>query len=555
MPVPIAIDRVTPAGELLRRMELNFRRLHDAEFQYEAMMTAFTVRDAPGDWVGRCLMGLVEYARVLGREAPHLAEIIDKLPSAFNERGYLGEILPPGAVDENQVAGHNALLRGLSEYQRWRPDERVRTMLRSVLTNLMLPTQPLWAEYPDQPDEALRDNQLVGLTMRRESGTWRGLSTDVGVGFFTLDGLTQAHAVEPVPGLRELIETMIARYARFDPVAHSAQTHSTLSTLRGIMRWWREVDPRPEYLELVRTRYRLYRALAETEHHANYNWFGRPEWTEPCAIVDAFLLVVQLWSATGEADYLEEAHRIFFNALAHAQRPNGGYGCDLCTGGRGLLLVAPHEYFEAPWCCSMRGAEGLVRAAQFGWFTGADEITLPFYFGGAARLEFPDGRVELRQSSEYPVSGRVQLQVAASTLTRPKSLRFFAPSWSPAGKFRITRNGAPLAVSAANGFATVTTRLSPGDEITAEFPLGLEVVPLQNAGRLPGHHRFGHGPLLLGHAGGEPVALPTRTKFSAAGAARYRCTATGRLLAPLPALIDLPEAAAKAVQTQILFTD
>ncbi|MBW7894565.1 MAG: glycoside hydrolase family 127 protein [Opitutaceae bacterium] len=305
----------------------------------------------------------------------------------------------------------------------------------------------------------------------------------------------------------------------------------------------------------MRTRYRLYRTQAETEHHANFNWFGRPEWTEPCAIVDAFLLVVQLWSATGEADYLEEAHRIFFNALAHAQRPNGGYGCDLCTGGRGLLLVAPHEYFEAPWCCSMRGTEGLVRAAQFGWFTDADEITLPFFFGGAAQLEFADGRVELRQQSDYPLAGRVQLQVAASTLTRPKTLRFFAPSWSPADQFRITCNGVVLPVTAANGFAVVTVELSAGDGIVAEFPLGLEVLPLQNPARLPGYHRFGHGPLLLGHDGGEPVALPAQAQFTSAGSARYRCTATGRLLAPLPALIDLPETAAKAVQTQILFTD
>lgn len=553
MPTPVPLCHVRPAGDLLRRAELNFRRLHDAEFQFDAMMTAFTAKDAPGDWVGRCLLALTEYAQLLGREAPHLTEIVARLPGALNARGYLGEMLPPGTVDENQIGGHNALVRGLCEYHRWRPDDRVRAMLSGIIENLMLPTGPLWADYPDQPDLALRDSQLVGLTMHRSSGVWRGLSTDIGVGFFILDGLTQAHAVVPSPGLRGLIETMIARYARFDPVLHSAQTHSTLSTLRGILRWWRDVDPRPAYLELVRTRYALYRDLAETEHHANYNWFGRPEWTEPCAIVDAYLLVVQLWSATGEAAYLEEAHRIFFNALAHAQRPNGGYGCDLCTGARGLLFAAPHEFFEAPWCCSMRGAEGLARAAQFGWFTGADELVLPFYFGGTARLAFADGEVEIGQHSDYPLEGRVRLEIRTSTLQQPKTLRLFAPSWCPPRSFRVQRNGQPVATTIAGSFVSATLEFRTGDEITATFPFEIAAVRLQNPGRQPGHHRFAHGPLLLGYAGAEAVNLPADTIFTPTGPARYRCAATGRSLAPLPALIDLSEADAKAVRTQLVF--
>ncbi|MCC6415876.1 MAG: glycoside hydrolase family 127 protein [Opitutaceae bacterium] len=555
MVTPVPLAQVRPAGDLLRRAELNFRRLHDAEFQFDAMMTAFTAKDAPGEWVGRCLLALTEYAQLLGREAPQMAEIVARLPDALNARGYLGEIMPSGTVDENQIGGHNALLRGLCENYRWRRDERLRTMIRSIIENLMLPTLPMWAVYPDQPDLSLRDNQLVGLTMHRSSGVWRGLSTDIGVGFFTLDGLTQAYTVVPSPGLRDLIETMIARYVRFDPVQHSAQTHATLTTLRGIMRWWREVDPRPEYLELVRARHARYRDLAETEHHGNYNWFGRPDWTEPCAIVDAYLLVVQLWSATGDTAYLEEAHRIFFNALAHAQRPNGGYGCDLCTGARDLLWVVPHEFFEAPWCCSMRGAEGLARAAQFGWFTGVDELVLPFYLGGTAQVDFPDGQVEITQHSEYPREGVVRLEVKASTLAKPKTLRFFAPTWSPPQSFRFQLNQTPVVTQVEGSFASVTLELRAGDVLRVAFELDIAAVPLQNPGRQPGYHRFAHGPLLLGHAGAEPVAMPSGTVFTPMGAGRYRCAATGRTLAPLPTLIDVSEVSAKAARTQIVFAD
>jgi hypothetical protein len=91
--------------------------------------------------------------------------------------------------------------------------------------------------------------------------------------------------------------------------------------------------------------------------------------------------------------------------------------------------------------------------------------------------------------------------------------------------------------------------------MVAQFPIELVAAPLQNPGRQPGHHRFSHGPLLLGHPGADAVALPAGNVFTPLGAARYQCAATGRTLAPLPALIDLPEAAAKAARTQIVFAD
>lgn len=563
VPTPVSLDDVTPAGELRHRSEKNLRRLYDPEFHFAAASTASTVADAPGDWLGRSLLGLALYARVLRIEPPHADEIVARLPEVLNARGYIGELHPPGTADENQVGGHNGLLRGLCEFYLWKRDPRALALIRSVVTGLMLPTQPLYAHYPDHALKALLNSQWVGLTVRQPTGVWRGLSTDIGTVFFTLDGLTQAYTIDPTPALRGLIETMIARYAQIDPVAISAQTHATLTTLRGIFRWWEEVDPRPELLALVRTRFQLYRDHAQTEHHSNYNWFGRPDWTEVCAVVDSFQLAVQLWTATGDAELLEEAHRVFYNGFYHAQRPNGGFGCDLCVGARGERVLAAHEFFEAPWCCSMRGAEGLTRAAQYGWFVAADTLTLPFYFGGTATVRFADGAVQFEQESAYPLEGRVRLRVtavaAASGNVSAKTLRFFAPSWSPAASFAATRNGAPLAVDgSAERFAAVTVPLMAGDVIDVAFAVNFSALPLQNPARQPGQRRFAHGPLFLGSdaraasAGDEP-AFGSAAEFTALGGARYRCVRTGRELAPLPVLVDLTDADAKARRTQMVF--
>jgi hypothetical protein len=275
MPVPLPLGDVMPAGDLRRRAALNFSRLHDDPFRFEAMIRANTAAEAPGDWIGRAMLGLSVLGQVLQTEPHYLEEIMAKLPSALNARGYIGLLHAAGTADENQVGGHNGLLRGLCEYYLWKRDPRALAVIRSVVTNLMLPTRDLYAAYPDEKLAKLADGRPIGLTVKNE-GVWVGLSTDIGTVFFTLDALTQVYTIEPSPELRGLIETMIARYARLDVRKIGAQTHSTLSTLRGIFRWWEEVDPRPELLALVRECYRLYREHAETEHYANYNWFGRP---------------------------------------------------------------------------------------------------------------------------------------------------------------------------------------------------------------------------------------------------------------------------------------
>ncbi len=555
-----ALEDVTPAGLLRRRAEHNLRRLHDPEFHFAATIKASTVKESPGDWVGRALLALTLYARLFRTEPAHLEEFVARLPEALNARGYIGEILPAGTADENQLGGHNALLRGLSEYFLWRGDERARAAIRTIVANLMVPARPLFASYPDKAMHDLVKREAIGLTVKQASGPWRGLSTDLGTVFFTLDGLTQAYLCERDPELRALVETMIARYAEIDPLAFGAQAHATLTTLRGILRWWREVEPRPALLALVRARFQLYRAHAQTEHHANYNWFGRPDWTEACAVVDSLQLAVQLWSATDDAELLEEAHRIFYNAFLHAQRPNGGFGCDLCVGANGERFLSPHpKIFEAPFCCSMRAAEGFASAASCAWWhNGADALTLPFYFGGGARVHLAEGDLEFEQTSDYPLAGRVTLKVARGRSTEPVTLRWFAPTWSPPESFRVTRNGRALDVAREPRFAVVRTPLASGDEVRAEFDVKFGPIALQNPARQPGESRYAHGPLLLGVAAPDRAAPPLAWKenepFAATSlAARYRCVRTGAQLVPLPALADLAEAPARASRVQLVF--
>ena len=212
-PIPLSLDAVTPQGDLLRRLALNWQRLHDEPYRFDALAQAFTAPDAPGDWIGRTILGLTLLAQVTKWAPRYLDEIIQRLPELLNEQGYIGSILPAGIVNEGQLAGHNALLRGLSEYYFWQADPQVALLIRRIVENLVIPAQGAFATYPDHPLPA--QSQSASAQIAHPVATteqWQGLSTDIGQVFMILDGATQAYGIVPSKELHHSITTIIARF-------------------------------------------------------------------------------------------------------------------------------------------------------------------------------------------------------------------------------------------------------------------------------------------------------------------------------------------------------
>jgi hypothetical protein len=123
-------------------------------------------------------------------------------------------------------------------------------MLAHVCDNLFIPAQKAIPQYRSDPKTPT-------------TVTWRISGGDTGQLFLMLDGITRAYRLNPSPGLKTTIETMIARYRRLDLVAIRAQTHSMLSAVSGILRWY-EIQHREEDLAFAAALYEQYRDLAMT---------------------------------------------------------------------------------------------------------------------------------------------------------------------------------------------------------------------------------------------------------------------------------------------------
>jgi hypothetical protein len=479
----IPFEDLTPDGLLKARAELAFCHLQEGYFQWDSI-SRVNFEPFPGDAIGRVINGLALLSQALHQPVPaSLQEIMRRLPALANDDGYLGPKLPDSRANEDVMAGHNGYACGLAEYALWTKDRAAMAALRCVVNNLFVPVRDAIACYREDSEAAAKAN-------------WHLSAGDIGQLFLAMDGMTRAYALTPAPGLKATIETAIARYHQLDLIGIGAQTHAMLSCTIGILRWY-ESRRRTEDLVFAEALYTQYRALAMTETYENYNWFNRPEWTESCAVIDSFLLTANLWRITGNPGYLEDAHLILFNGLLPGQLHNGGFGTGPCVGpATGVCRTKVHS--EAPFCCSMRGGEGLARAIQYSYFLDNDTVILPFYADNTAVLRFSDGICKICQKTDYPYNGQVRLQVLESQVQKEKKLRFFLPSWAVRHNLQVRVNGAKTEPRVADSFAEITLCPSADTVIEVVFQQEQGLRAAMHPEQAHGAFRYFDGPLLLG---------------------------------------------------------
>lgn len=549
----IEFKDIYPDGELLERLNLIFERLHCEWYLPEKVFIAD--QDGwPGDWEGRVILALTLLGQSTHREPKYLAEIILLLQDKLNTKGYMGRILPDGAFDEQQLSGNSWLLRGLIEYYAWKKDDKVLEIINGIIKNLLLPAKGYYKLYPSSPEERIIGGAAIGSLNKQMVGNWY-TSTDIGCAFIMQDGATHAYELLKLPELKELIEEMIEKFLGIDLMKISAQTHSTLSAVRGILRYYK-CTGRMDLLQAVEKIYDLYKSEGMTENYANYNWFKRPEWTEPCAYIDSFILSFLLWQNTKKINYLEDAQHIYYNAMGYGQRPNGGFGCDSSTGSKDEFVMPITGAFEAYWCCTMRGGEGLARAAEFSYFREDNGITIPFYNNSTAHLSFDDGDMIIKQATEYPIEGYIRLEVLYSNVVNKKFIKMFVPSFVSSNCISISVNNEKREAEIVNGFVQVELQLKAGSKIELEFDIELRTVPVMNKNSISGFHTYRHGMLILGYTNNSTViSIKDKNSLTYKGKGRYIDIDTGAVLSPINDMIQKTMEQAGADRRQLLFKD
>jgi uncharacterized protein len=501
-PVPVSFQEITVQDELIMRSMKNFDRLETDIYQPQNIFSdthPTASLDWPGDFEGRTILALVMQAQATHREPVYLDELMRMLPLKFNNKGYFGAI-QGDTINEQQLSGHGWLLRGLCEYYIWKKDDKVKKYIQDIIQNLALPTIGHHKDYPILPGERKPHVGEMAGTTQNVVNNWL-LSSDIGCDFIFLDGVVQAYSLFPTPELKTLIDEMTARFLRIDLVAIKAQTHSTLTALRALMRY-DDITGDTLLLNEVIARYQTYRKQGITENYENFNWFCRPEWTEPCAIIDSYILAVQLWQKTGNPAYLEDAHHIYYNAICHTQRDNGGFGCDNCPGPVDVQLKV--KAYEAYWCCTMRGGEGLARAIQYTYFTEGNNVYIPFFHTSTANITTGGNQFTLRETTGYPFNGQTSLKIEPVSGHPEVIVHLFAPGWTIHHVIRV--NEKTVSFKMENGFITFPLKLDAALNVVWSCDMVSQTREPENAlNTQKGCFAVMYGPLVLGYEGPQTV--------------------------------------------------
>ena len=398
------MNRLIVQGELSRRIELNIRKLEQPFYAPEEMFSDKNWQ-WPGDWVGRTMLAFLWHEQLTGKKDKYFNEYVKMLPSHLNEELYFGPLVKDGAINEQGIAGNSWFMRAACKWYRNSGNAFAREIIESMQKNLFYRLEPLIDSYPLRREK----NELGGAAgeLFVSDERWQ-FSTDIGCVYIGLDGIAHAHEVLQDEQGKRLLEKLIDHFAETDFVACGFQVHATLSAARGIMKFY-ELTGEGKYLALARSVFDTYIAKGMTANFSNFNWFGRDEWTELCAVVDSFMLAMRLYEHTDELSYLKTANRILYNALYFAQRENGGFGCDECPcGNKSSFGISPNNY-EAYWCCSMRGAEGLGEAAVRTFLEKDGEKSVEVCLYQPINAYFEKESLKLQIQTEFPYGGELKI--------------------------------------------------------------------------------------------------------------------------------------------------
>lgn len=550
LPEKLSFEAISVTDELQLRVLRNFDRLEEERYQPEnVFLTEEESNYWPGDTEGRTILGLVLNARASQREPLYLGGIIKKLPNHLNELGYMGTIYKD-KMNEQQLSGNGWLLRGLCEYYAWKKDKTVLPIISSIANNLFVKGKGYYIRYPIERGETYKKKGGESGNIDSTINNWM-LSTDVGCVFIGMEGLIHAYEYFRTPIVAEVIEEMIQRFLQMDLVGSNAQTHASLTACRGLMRY-AAITGNGFYADEAEKRWLLYKAYGMTENYENYNWFRRFDtWTEPCAVIDSYLLAVQLWQYTRKAEYRNDAELIYYNGICHEQRHNGGFGCNNCPGkaiGKSCLAVhAPEAY----WCCTMRGGEGLSRAVEYSYYVQKDTIYVPFYHTGELHIQGESGNFVLKQYSDYPFADEIFFKIEENTIGKVV-LDIPNPEWME--ELKVEVNGHQYSYETDKGFTSISGHLDKGTVIRVSYLLAFYKRETMNAENTKtDQFRVFHGPLMLGVESECEVNLNKNCEIERTGRMQFEIKGSGIRLSPVYHLMDSVVWNDTGYQKQILF--
>jgi hypothetical protein len=279
------------------------------------------------------------------------------------------------------------------------------------------------------------------------------------------------------------------------------KAYEMMSCYEGMLELYR-LTGKPAYLEAVEKTW-------ENIHDKEINiagsgsameaWFGGKalqtlpihHYQETCVTATWIKLNQQLLRLTGETRYADAIELAWYNALLGAMKPDGSDWAKY-TPLSGQRMEGSEQCGMGLNCCVASGTRGLFTFPLSAVMQEKSGVQVNFFAEGTYSLLTPSGqKMEIQQSTNYPVTGKIALKVMVNKAEN-MTLRIRIPGWSKATTLQVNEEGS-REVSPGQ-YAEIQRKWNKDDVIALELDMRGRVVRL---GKLPENVAIVRGPVVL----------------------------------------------------------
>ncbi len=203
----------------------------------------------------------------------------------------------------------------------------------------------------------------------------------------------------------------------------------------------------------------------------DYDLPNETAYAETCAAVALIFWGQRMLHFDLDGRYADVLERALFNgALSGLSRDGRHYFYANPLESRGT--AERWDWHMCP-CCTMNVSRLVASVGGYFVSTASDGIAFHLYGGISTTQAIAGTRVAIRETSDYPWSGDIEIAIDPET-PAAFDLKLRIPGWSRS--FTLAVNGEPVSATPVNGYVTLHRTWQAGDRIALRLPMEAERV-------------------------------------------------------------------------------
>jgi uncharacterized protein len=244
--------------------------------------------------------------------------------------------------------------------------------------------------------------------------------------------------------------------------------------------------------------------------------FGKPyelpnmaAYAETCAAIANVYWNNRMFLLHGDSKYIDLVERILYNGLLSGVSLSGNrffYPNPLASMG---------QHQRSAWfscaCCISNMTRFLPSVPGYVYAQNENDLFVNLFMSNTSEISLPAGKVQVKQTTEYPWEGKVAIQVNPSRNT-PFALHVRIPGWvtqqpvpgdlyrfasDKTNQLQFTLNGKPVQYRMEKGYAVFNRTWKKGDKVEVNFPMEVQkILANENVKEDRGRFALQRGPIV-----------------------------------------------------------